>query len=512
LESFYPGAKILLVDGEETSSSSVLKALEQMGHETVLCASAETALEILDQIRPDLVLAGAKLPGADGFAFCRAVKAHPQWQDIPLLVMTGSNALDDRVRGLDCGADDVLVPSLEPAELRARIDRRLGDRNQIPYARESQATLSAVVRGAEQALSGFQANPTAPHAGLPGAAQRLLTHGSEEDRPGAVLLHTHNGDEGGDTRTLFRLGVDGDLESVNLASSLDECPPHSQSENPWALHDVSWSNDAAGRFAPDTERAVGTLRNFVRAPILGGCVTAFNFARRATRLDAQRIQGLAAHAAWLQAVAVRVEDAETAFLGVVKILAQTCEGEYPDAAAHVRRISAFTGLLAETLGLGREFVTTISYSAQLHDVGKTKLPRGILDKPGPLTVAEFDVVKRHTVYGTEILSGHQRLAMAREIALGHHERWDGTGYPEGRVGESIPLPARITALADVYDALRTRQRYRDAHDHPATVEIITRGDWRTSPEHFDPAVLDAFQQIEGLFEEHHESSEIAVPR
>jgi HD-GYP domain-containing protein (c-di-GMP phosphodiesterase class II) len=123
----------------------------------------------------------------------------------------------------------------------------------------------------------------------------------------------------------------------------------------------------------------------------------------------------------------------------------------------------------------------------------------ILRKPGPLTTGEWVKVKRHTIYGVRILGDHPRLAMAREVALNHHEHWDGTGYPQGLAETDIPLSGRICMMADVYDALRSVRPYKPPYGHEQALEIIRNGDLRLKPQWFDPQVLQAFLDIHADF-------------
>ncbi len=141
-------------------------------------------------------------------------------------------------------------------------------------------------------------------------------------------------------------------------------------------------------------------------------------------------------------------------------------------------------------------------AARLHDVGKIGIPDAILRKPGPLTAEEWAVMQRHTEIGEAILSqshSSRELKMATEIAGGHHEHWDGSGYPRGLAGESIPIAARITQIADVYDALRSCRPYKTRMSHEEAFSIILNGDDRTRPEHFDPRLLEVFDRQEALF-------------
>jgi len=180
------------------------------------------------------------------------------------------------------------------------------------------------------------------------------------------------------------------------------------------------------------------------------------------------------------------------------IFTMTLAAEYrdEDTGAHVRRISYYCRELARMLGMDEEFVDKIFFASPMHDVGKIGIPDDILLKPGGFTPAEWEIMKQHTSIGAKILGNGKSpyLMMGAEIALNHHERWDGGGYPNGKRGEDIPLAARIMNVCDVYDALRSKRPYKSAFDHAKTMDIIALGDGRTLPEHFDPAVLAAFKQ------------------
>jgi putative two-component system response regulator len=170
--------------------------------------------------------------------------------------------------------------------------------------------------------------------------------------------------------------------------------------------------------------------------------------------------------------------------------------EYRDDATyeHPQRVGRTAALLADRLGLPLEKVHNIRTAAPLHDVGKVGVPDRILLKPGRLTASEFELMKSHTLIGTEILAGSTWpvLQMAEEIALTHHERWDGTGYPDGKMEEQIPITGRIVIVADNFDALTHSRPYADAWDPEKAAAEIRRG----SGQLFDPDVVEAFGALD----------------
>lgn len=174
----------------------------------------------------------------------------------------------------------------------------------------------------------------------------------------------------------------------------------------------------------------------------------------------------------------------------------TAASEYRDmeTGAHIQRMSHYAAAVAIRLGLKQKVVENILYSAPMHDVGKIGIPDSILLKPGKLDAHEWEVMKTHTRIGADILKGSTIgfLRMGEMIARTHHEKWDGSGYPEGLKGNKIPLAARIVAIADVFDALTSKRPYKAAFSIEKSVGIIKeeRG------HHFDPEVVDAFLSIQ----------------
>jgi putative two-component system response regulator len=191
-------------------------------------------------------------------------------------------------------------------------------------------------------------------------------------------------------------------------------------------------------------------------------------------------------------------------------MAKLAESRDPETGAHLERVRGYSRLLAQQMAamekfrdhVAGEYIPLIYQTSPLHDIGKVGIPDGVLLKPGRLSDREFEIMKTHTTIGAQTLEAALRqfpgvkfLEMARDIALSHHERFDGTGYPAGLKGEQIPLCGRIVALADVYDALTSKRVYKGAFTHDIAKSMLLQ----ESGSHFDPAIVEAFIQAEADF-------------
>lgn len=209
-------------------------------------------------------------------------------------------------------------------------------------------------------------------------------------------------------------------------------------------------------------------------------------------------------------VSERTRQLELTQEAAIEVLCTLAEYRDPETGGHIRRTQHYVRALALQLQSHPKFHdelddTTIEMlfrSAPLHDVGKVAIPDGILLKPGRLTPEEWHEMQKHVCVGRDAIASQERklgansfLRIAKEIAAGHHEKWDGTGYPDGLKGEEIPVPARMMAIADVYDALISKRVYKPPFEHMKAVQIIREG----SGTQFDPDMVDAFLVIEETF-------------
>jgi len=192
-----------------------------------------------------------------------------------------------------------------------------------------------------------------------------------------------------------------------------------------------------------------------------------------------------------------IDNERVAHRKTILALAQAAEGGERDMGRHIHRVAAYTAALARTLGQDDRAADFLGLSATLHDVGKLAVPSELLTREGPLSPTEFAQVKKHTIAGGRILQGIDFLDIARQIAVAHHERWDGDGYPHNLGGKDIPLAARICAFTDVWDALSSSRCYKSAWP----IERCRDHVLRERGKHFDPDVVDAYFAIQDEFEE-----------
>ena len=190
------------------------------------------------------------------------------------------------------------------------------------------------------------------------------------------------------------------------------------------------------------------------------------------------------------------KDLNEAYIETVHKLTIAAEFRDEDTGAHIKRIGYYAKEVASLLGMDPDFSNKIFYAAPMHDIGKMAIPDSILLKESRLSFKEYTKMKEHTIIGYRLLSdsNSDMLNMGARIALTHHEKYDGTGYPYGLEGEEIPLEGRIVMMVDIYDALRSKRPYKLPFSHKKTMEIILKGDSRTATSNFDPHILSVIKK------------------
>lgn len=338
-----PTGTILVVDDQDFNLRLLEALLTPLGHTVKFATDGIDCLEKVQGINPDLILLDIMMPRMDGFETAAQLKKNAETRDIPVVMVTSLTEVDERVKALECGADDFLSKPVNELELRARINSLL----------EIKA------------------------------------------------YHDHI------------LNYQKELES-EVAKRTEEL-----------------------------QKAFATIKK--------------------------------------------------SSLETIYRLARAAEFKDDDTGEHIIRIGHFSAAIAKQMNLSDHEVETILYAAPMHDIGKIATPDAILRKPGPLTHEEWEIMHQHCQKGALILEGSdsELLQLAESIALTHHEKWDGSGYPSGLLGSEIPIAGRITAIADVFDALTSKRPYKKAFSLEKSFAIIRE----SSGTHFDPDVVDAFFAI-----------------
>lgn len=329
--------QILVVDDEPNIQRMLWRILRRSGYEVHTADSGQEAIDKMTDFSPDLILIDLLMPGLDGFQVVRLLKENPEFQDIPVIMITGFDTSNNHVKALDLGADDFIAKTAAPEEILAR----------------------------------------------------MRSH----------LRIKHLNDELKDYR-----------------QSLEKM------------------------------------------------------------------------------VALRTAQLKDASLEVILRLAAASEYRDNETGAHLKRMSNYTAAIARKMNLPAKAVETILYAAPMHDIGKIGIPDRILLKPDKLSIQEWEIMKMHPIIGANILKGSKIgfVRMGAMIAKTHHEKWDGSGYPQGLEGRRIPLASRIVALADVFDALTSKRPYKEAFSIEKANQIIAE----SCNKHFDPDVVDAFLRIQ----------------
>lgn len=253
------------------------------------------------------------------------------------------------------------------------------------------------------------------------------------------------------------------------------------------------------RFNPDVDRKTGyQTRTLLSVPMrnTSGAITGvFQVLNKKEgffdELDAEILGLIAARAAGAVENVQLADELRRSTLETILSLSLAAEyRDQEDTATHLKRMSEYSAIIAREMGWKEDAVEDVRCASPMHDVGKIGIPDAILLKPGKLTPEEREIMQHHTVIGSKILgdSDSALLRMSREIALSHHEKFDGSGYPYGLAGERIPLVGRIVALADVFDALTSKRVYKEAWSLEETLSRVRED----SGKHFDPKVVDAF--------------------
>ena len=456
-------ARILVVDDEERNRRLLVAMLEAEGYSAAEAADGKQALELVRRGPPDLVLLDIMMPGIDGYEVARTLKADAATKAIPIVMVTALDDRESRLRGLEAGAEDFVTKPVDRNELRVRnllrlkdFSNFLADHNRIleEKVQERTALLAAsearyrkVTETAPDAI--VTANVASTIAGWNRAAERMFGYTEAEALGQPLTLVIPQRYRDAHNAGLHRVKTGGEWHVIGTVE----------------LHGL---NKAGNEFPIELSLSQWETLNG------GKCFTSI-------------IRDISERKAAEEEIQRYIARLQSAVMSTVEVATTISEMRDPYTAGHERRVAGIAVAISAELGFDMNRRAGLRIAGQLHDIGKITVPLEILSKPGKLTAIEFQLIQGHAQASYDVLKSVEWDWPVAQVALQHHERIDGSGYPQGLKGDAILFEARIMAVADVVEAMSSHRPYRPGHGIDKALAEIERGRGTA----YDPAVTDA---------------------
>ncbi len=469
---------VLVVDDNPANLRLMSELLTAEGYVVRAAPSGRLALESVQARLPDIVLLDIKMPDMDGFEVCRRLKASPTTRDIPVIFLSALRNNEDKLAGFAVGGVDYIVKPFVAEEVMARVRTHLA-------LRELQVRLEHQVEERTRALRTLSAGN-----------QALVHASSEEDllenmcraivEVGGYMAAWVDLDGSGQ----HAIGADGtDKLGECIAMAVGSGAP----DGPFVI--------ARPGTAPDQPWCACGACTALVLP-LGGTGKIVIFGSLSDTFVSESEVGLLTELAGdlsfgVQTLRAREEHTrnrealERSLEQTIAAIAATIEVRDPYTAGHQRRVTGVAAAIGRKLGLSEDRLKGLFVAGTIHDIGKVSIPAETLSRPGRLSEAEFNLIKTHSQTGFDILKGIDFPWPVAQIVRQHHERLDGTGYPDGLAGDAILLESRILAVADVVEAISSHRPYRPALGLEVALNELRQG--RDS--RYDPAVVDACLEL-----------------
>lgn len=512
-------ATILFVDDEAELRFIVSEYLRSAGYRVIEAHDGPQAVDAARQHHPDIIIMDIGLPNMDGITVTRLLKENPQTASIPVIMLTARSGSQDVVKGLEAGAQEYLSKPFDLSELLARVRavHRLSttqqDLDKLNIHLEAQVDTKANrLRYLYEYMRELN---------LAESKNRILDLivGCCEQTTRAKRISLFIQDNNKEHLVCERaIGLD--------ASTIEPLPISDMGEitnKVFRSGKMLAVNTYGGK---QEDKSDYESNSFLSTPIIStslnthdGIIGVLNVTDKQDRTsfdeeEIKCVQSIADAAAIALDNLVRQQQLEQSVKMLLNTVGLLAEYRDEETTQHIERVSRLSKILAEEVkregpyayDVTDEFIAMLVQAAPMHDIGKVGIADDILTKPGKLTDEEYNIMKMHTEIGRRVLShaldpDHPGplLQMCIDIAYSHHEKWNGQGYPQRISGRNIPLSARMIALVDAYDAMRSHRRYKSAITHEDAIKQIQE----SSGQHFDPNLVEAFMRCHERFDEVH---------
>jgi putative nucleotidyltransferase with HDIG domain len=502
--------RVLVVDDDNEIREILRITLESEGYQVAAAETGEAALEAVGREAPALVILDARLPGRDGFDICRTLKSQESLAGLPVIMISANSEEESRVRGLKAGATDFLAKPFYPRELLTKVynalqtaeeQTRLTKRTSVleEMAEKQRQNLDRTERKLKKHMFSSQTLMSMCHE-LTGSLKpeellnsfMLMVLGQLGASSICLMLPADN------SATVLipraRKGVRENALLGSCVSATDDLGKYLSERNRPA--EIEWLLRRPGLRRPlepffnagfqviDPVAMKGQLSLVV---LLGGRVNSQPY----EAVELELLSSLSRTAAVALENANLFQELQDTCLGIIRTLLSTLEAKDTYTRGHTERVAMYSVTMAEEMGIKGDQLENIRIGATLHDIGKLGVMDKVLNKPAALDREERQHIMSHPARGAAILDGIRFLEPAVDLVRHHHEYIDGTGYPDGLVGDEISIGARIVAVADAFDAMTSGRVYMQAMSVQKAIEALRK----RAGKQWDPKVIDALERV-----------------